>query len=98
MHDDVRRLRWPLASADTHLRSQTHDRKLDDIALDKTVDYGDGDLDEIVPENLFDKIHGDPRWLAFLRKERVPEQPAKTAFKVVLPQADGNTASGPAHP
>ena len=75
LHDDVRRLRWPLASTDTHLRSQTHDRKLDDIALDKTVEYGDGDLDEIVTE-----------------------KPAKTAFKVVLPQADGNTASGPAHP
>ena len=33
--------------------------------------------------NLFDKIHGDPRWLPFLRKiGKAPEQLAKIEFKV----------------
>jgi TolB-like protein/Flp pilus assembly protein TadD len=65
--------------------------------LDKGVEYGDGGLAEIVTETLFDKIHADPRWLAFLRKlGKAPEQLAKIEFKVTLPQADGNTASGQA--
>jgi hypothetical protein len=43
--------------------------------LDKAVEYGDGGLGEIVTDNLFDKIHADPRWLAFLRKiGKAPEQ------------------------
>jgi hypothetical protein len=51
-----------------------------------------------VAENLFDKIHADPRWLAFLRKVgKAPEQLAKIEFKVMLPQGDGNTASGQAN-
>jgi len=55
--------------------------------LDKAVDYGDGGLGEIVTDNLFDKIHADPRWLAFLRKiNKAPEQLAKVEFKVTLPQ------------
>jgi TolB-like protein/Flp pilus assembly protein TadD len=55
--------------------------------LDKAVDYGDGGLGEIVTDNLFDKIHADPRWLAFLRKiGKAPEQLAKIEFKVTLPQ------------
>ena len=42
---------------------------------------------EIVTENLFDKIHDDPRWLPFLRKiGKAPEQLAKIEFKVTLPQ------------
>jgi hypothetical protein len=37
--------------------------------------------------NLFDKIHGDPRWLPFLRKVgKTPERLAKVEFKVTLPQ------------
>ena len=48
---------------------------------------GDGGLGEIVTDNLFDKIHADPRWLAFLRKiGKAPEQLAKIEFKVTLPQ------------
>jgi hypothetical protein len=40
-----------------------------------------------VPENLFDKIHGDPRWLPSLRKVGyAPEQLRKIEFKVTLPQ------------
>jgi tetratricopeptide (TPR) repeat protein len=55
--------------------------------LNKAVEYGDGGLGEIVTDNLFDKIHGDPRWLPFLRKiGKAPEQLAKIEFKVTLPQ------------
>ena len=55
--------------------------------LDKAVEYGDGGLGEIVTDNLFDKIHAHPRWLAFLRKiGKAPEQLAKVEFKVTLPQ------------
>ncbi len=49
-------------------------------------------------ENLFDKIHADPRWLAFLRKiGKAPEQLAKIEFKVTLPQAEASAASAEAH-
>jgi TolB-like protein/Flp pilus assembly protein TadD len=55
--------------------------------LDKAIEYGDGGLGEIVTDNLFDKIHADPRWLSFLRKlGKAPEQLAKIEFKVTLPQ------------
>jgi lipoprotein NlpI len=51
--------------------------------LDKAVAYQDPGLGEIVTENLFDKIHSDPRWLPFLRKiGRAPDQLAKIEFKV----------------
>src|SRR5256885_4535576 len=57
------------------------------VWLDKAVEYGDGGLGEIVTDNLFDKIHADPRWLAFLRKiGKAPEQLAKIEFKVTLAQ------------
>ena len=56
--------------------------------LDKAVEYGDPGIYGIVGENLFDNIHKDPRWLAFLRKiGKAPEQLAKIEFKVTLPQA-----------
>jgi tetratricopeptide (TPR) repeat protein len=56
--------------------------------LDKAVAYQDGGLSDIVKENLFDKIHSDPRWLPFLRKiGKAPDQLAKIEFKVPpLPQ------------
>ena len=51
--------------------------------LDKAVAYQDGGLAEIVTENLFDKIHSDPRWLHFLRKlGKAPDQLAKIEFEV----------------
>jgi len=51
--------------------------------LDKAVAYQDPGLSEIVTENLFDKIHSDPRWLPFLRKiGKAPDQLAKIEFKV----------------
>ena len=63
--------------------------------LDKAVEYGDTGLGEIVAENLFRKIHADPRWLPFLRKVgKAPEQLAKIEFKVTLPQAEGAATSG----
>jgi TolB-like protein/Flp pilus assembly protein TadD len=55
--------------------------------LYKAVEYGDPGLGEIVTDNLFDNIHADPRWLAFLRKVgKAPEQLAKIEFKVPQPQ------------
>jgi tetratricopeptide (TPR) repeat protein len=51
--------------------------------LDKAVTYQDPGLSDIVVENLFDKIHSDPRWLPFLRKiGKAPDQLAKIEFKV----------------
>jgi TolB-like protein/Tfp pilus assembly protein PilF len=51
--------------------------------LDKAVKYRDPGLSDIVTENLFDKVHPDPRWLPFLRKlGKAPEQLANIEFKV----------------
>jgi len=56
--------------------------------LDKAVQFHDSGLNEIVAQNLFDKIHADPRWLPFLRKiGMAPEQLAKIPFKVSVPKA-----------
>lgn len=56
--------------------------------LDKAVQYQDPGLGGIVPENLFDTIRADPRWLPFLRKiGKAPEQLDKIQFKVSLPKA-----------
>ncbi len=66
--------------------------------LDKAVEYGDSGLTGIATDNLFDNIHTDSRWLAFLRKiGHAPEQLAKIEFKVTLPAAEGATAGG-SHP
>jgi hypothetical protein len=63
------------------------------------VEYDDTGLNWIVTDNLFDKIHADPRWLPFLRKiGKAPEQLAKIEFKVTLPRVEGATASSGAHP
>ena len=54
--------------------------------LDQAVEYHNPGLSEIAGENLFDKIHSDPRWLPFLRKiGKAPEQLAQIEFKVTLP-------------
>jgi TolB-like protein/Tfp pilus assembly protein PilF len=54
--------------------------------LDKAVEYNDSGLADVVSENLFGKIHSDPRWLPFLRKiGKAPEQLAQIKFKVTLP-------------
>ena len=55
--------------------------------LDKAVQYEDPALSGILPGDLFDNIHSDPRWLPFLRKLGLaPDQLAKIKFKVTLPQ------------
>ena len=55
--------------------------------LDKALADKDAGLSEIAAENLFAKIHSDPRWLPFLRKiGMAPEQLAKIEFKVTLPK------------
>jgi tetratricopeptide (TPR) repeat protein len=65
--------------------------------LHKAVEYDDTGLNWIVTDNLFDKIHADPRWLPFLRKiGKAPEQLAKIEFKVTLPHAEGSAVSGQA--
>ena len=52
--------------------------------LDKADDTG---LAQIAAETLFANIHGDPRWLPFLRKlGMAPEQLAAIKFDVKLPQ------------
>lgn len=51
--------------------------------LEKAVEYHDAGLSEIVQENLFQKIHSDPRWVPFLRKlGKAPEQLARIEFKM----------------
>ena len=61
--------------------------------LDKAVQYQDPGLGEIVAENLFDKIHADPRWPAFLRKlGKAPDQLAQIKFSVSLPKGWQNGA------
>jgi TolB-like protein/Tfp pilus assembly protein PilF/predicted Ser/Thr protein kinase len=53
--------------------------------LDKALEHHEL-LSQIVTENLFDKIHSDPRWLPFLRRiGKAPDQLAKIKFKVTLP-------------
>ncbi len=56
--------------------------------LAKAVELGDPGLGEVATERLFDHIHADPRWLAFLHTiGRAPEQLAKIEFNVSLPEA-----------
>ncbi|MGB8635774.1 MAG: tetratricopeptide repeat protein [Rhodanobacteraceae bacterium] len=66
--------------------------------LNQAVEYGDSGLAEIVPENLFDRIHADPRWQSFLRKlGRAPDQLARITLQVGLPErrdTDAEFASG----
>ena len=43
----------------------------------------DPGLANIASDDLFDKIHSDPRWMPFLRKiGKAPDQLAKIEFKV----------------
>ena len=55
--------------------------------LDKAVAVGDAQLTGVLTEPMFDPLHGDPRWLPFLRRiGSAPEQLAKIELKVTLPQ------------
>jgi tetratricopeptide (TPR) repeat protein len=54
--------------------------------LDKAVEYNDPGLSEIVGENTFAGIQGDPRWVPFLKGiGRSPEELAGIEFRVTLP-------------
>ncbi|MGW8264867.1 MAG: tetratricopeptide repeat protein [Longimicrobiales bacterium] len=55
--------------------------------LNKAVEYNDPGLSEIVVENAFARIQGDPRWLGFLERiGKSPEQLASIEFRVTLPR------------
>ena len=55
--------------------------------LDKAAAVHDPQLSTILAERLLDPLHGDARWLPYLRKiGYAPEQLAKIEFKVTLPQ------------
>jgi TolB-like protein/Tfp pilus assembly protein PilF len=55
--------------------------------LEKAVEYKDPGLSEIVVENTFARIQGDPRWFPFLEKiGKSPEQLARIEFRVTLPR------------
>src|SRR6185369_13224078 len=54
--------------------------------LDKAVANQNQNLFTVASEPLLDRLHDDPRWLAFLRKlGKAPEQLAKIQFNVTLP-------------
>jgi tetratricopeptide (TPR) repeat protein len=55
--------------------------------LDKAVTYNDPGLSEIVVENSFLNIQGDPRWLPFLESiGKAPSQLSRIEFRVTLPR------------
>jgi TolB-like protein/tetratricopeptide (TPR) repeat protein len=55
--------------------------------LDKAASNKDSDLVAVFQDPVFEKIHRDPRWLAFLRKlGKAPEQLAAIELKVTLPK------------
>ena len=54
--------------------------------LAKAVEYNDPGLSEIVVENTFARIHGDPRWEPFLESiDKSPEELAAIEFRVTVP-------------
>jgi adenylate cyclase len=54
--------------------------------LDKALANQNQNLFTVASDPLFDRLHDDPRWLAFLRKlGKAPEQLAKIQFNVSLP-------------
>ena len=77
---------WPYNIAYVHAYRGEADQAFTWLA--RAVDYADSGLAEIVGENLFAKLHSDPRWTPFLRKlGKAPEQLARIAFAVPLPDA-----------
>jgi len=55
--------------------------------LDKAAAIHDPGVAGVLSDPLFDSLHGDPRWLPYLRKiGYAPEQLAKIELKVTLPQ------------
>jgi len=68
--------------------------------LDKADAIHDPGVASVLSDPVFDTLHGDPRWLPYLRKiGYAPEQLAKIDLNVTLPTlAEANPASGSAHP
>lgn len=61
------------------------DRTFDWLA--RAVEYSDPGLSEIVVENSFAPIHGDPRWPGFLESiGKSPEQLAQIEFEAAIPR------------
>jgi len=55
--------------------------------LDKAVAYRDTGITTVMFDHLLDNLHGDPRWLPFLRKVgKAPEQLAAIKFDVKPPK------------
>jgi TolB-like protein/Flp pilus assembly protein TadD len=55
--------------------------------LEKAAQHGEPDLGAIPAYPTFNKLHGDPRWLPYLRKiGYAPDQLDKIQFEVTLPQ------------
>src|SRR5262249_884745 len=77
---------WPYQIAEVYAFCGDADRAFE--WLDKAVANKDPGLGDIVTDDLFDKIHSDPRWLPFLRKlDKAPDQLARIEFKMPpLPQ------------
>jgi len=72
---------WSYSIADVYAFRGDTDKAFE--WLDKAVQSQDPGLVDILVDNLFDKIHSDPRWLPFLRKiGKAPDQLAKIEFKV----------------
>ncbi len=86
---------WPYSVAHDYAYCGNADKAFE--WLNRAVEYRDPGLSGIVADNLFDKIHSDPRWLSFLRKiGKAPEQLAKIKFSVSLPKAwQGATSAEP---
>ncbi len=61
------------------------DRAFDRLA--KVVEYKSDGVAIVPSDNLFSKLHGDPRWLPFLESiGKSPEQLATIEFKVTIPK------------
>jgi len=55
--------------------------------LDRAAEQHDASLGSIIAHRMFDKLHDDPRWLAFLREHGMaPEQLAAIKFDVTVPK------------
>ena len=55
--------------------------------LDKAARYHDPSLGSIIAHRMFDKLHDDPRWLAFLSENGIaPDQLAAIKFDVKVPK------------
>ena len=55
--------------------------------LEKAAEQHDPDLGSIIAHRMFDKLHDDPRWLAFLLEHGIaPEQLAAIKFDVKVPK------------